>query len=192
MTTITSIDIMNAALRRAGQDPILSEDDDSTRARTVKAEYPIILKSLTRSHPWRHATAYRKLSPISPKPAEIFDFAYAFQLPQDCLRMLSTDMDVLARWSEIEGGLVVCDQGALTVKFIRLVEDTSKFGASFTEVFIWQLAAAIAPMLTNSTERAKLCSDRAKEELVTARSFDAQIGMLDRVIADDFTRGRRY
>lgn len=189
---ITKLDIQNAALGRVGQEPILSEDDDSTRARAVKAEYALCLENLTRSHPWRHATAYTGLNLVTPKPADVFDFPFVFQLPQDCTRVISTSLDQMALWTEIENRRIACHSSTLSVKFIRLVEDVSKMGANFRDVLAWMIARNVGPLLTASTERMKICAEMYQSELELARSFDAQIGMLDRVASPTFPRNRRY
>lgn len=194
MSISTRIELMNAALVRVGSEPILSEDDDSTRARTVKTEYHLQLEYLTRSHPWRHATAYTSLNQITPKPADVFDFHHVFQLPTDCLRVISTDLDPLAEWTEIEGRRIAANTPAMRVKFIRLVTDVSKFSANFKEALAWLIARNIAPGLSSSTERARLCHEMFDSTLETARTFDAQVGNLERLAGDDIwsRRGRRY
>jgi hypothetical protein len=153
----SKIDILNSALVRMGAEPILSEDDGSARARIVKTEYPFALAMLTRSHPWRHATGYSQLAQITPKPAEIFDLAYVYQLPTDCLRMLANNLGRYEKWTEIAGGMLACDNsGPLSIKYVRLITDSDKFGANFIEALIWLLAKNCCYAITkrNSDKRA--------------------------------------
>lgn len=189
----SKIDIINSALVRMGSEPILNEDDGSTRARIVKNEWPFALAMLTRSHPWRHATAYSQLAKITPKPVEIFDATYVYQIPTDCLRIFGTSLGTYDNWQEIEGLRLATDNsGPLAIKFVRLVTDSDKFGANFIEALIWLLAKNCCFAISNSVERAADCAKNFEFELSQARSFDAQIGSLPRVQSSDYIDSRRY
>lgn len=185
------VDIMNSALIKLGAECIISEDDSSTRARLCKRRYPSVRDALLRSHPWNFAMAYSQLAEVSPKPDDVFDYERVFQLPSDCLRVISTNLPVDVRWEEIENGRIAADTAEIYVKFVRKISDVTKFDANFVEVLALALAADIAYSLTQSTAQREEARESLRKELATARSYDAQVGSVRRVISDDWLDTRR-
>lgn len=185
------VDIMNSALIKLGAECIISEDDSSTRARLCKRRYPFVRDALLRSHPWNFAMAYSQLAEVSPKPDDVFDYERVFQLPSDCLRVISTNLPVDVRWEEIENGRIAADTAEIYVKFVRKISDVTKFDANFVEVLALALAADIAYSLTQSTAQREEARESLRKELATARSYDAQVGSVRRVISDDWLDTRR-
>ena len=79
-------DICNSALVKLGVNRILSLDDTSVEGRTCKEQYPKILKSLLRSHPWKFAIVRASLNKLVQKPA--FEFDYYYQVtPEEILKV---------------------------------------------------------------------------------------------------------
>lgn len=185
------VDIMNSALIKLGAERIISEDDSSTRARLCKERYPSVRDALLRSHPWNFAMAYSQLAEVTPKPDDVFDYERVFQLPPDCLRVISTNLPVDVRWEEIENGRIAADTAEIYVKFVRKISDVTKFDANFVEVLALALAADIAYSLTQSTAQREEARESLRKELATARSYDAQVGSVRRVISDDWLDTRR-
>ena len=185
------VDIMNSALIKLGAERIISEDDSSTRARLCKERYPSVRDALLRSHPWNFAMAYSQLAEVTPKPGDVFDYERVFQLPSDCLRVISTNLPVDVRWEEIENGRIAADTAEIYVKFVRKISDVTKFDANFVEVLALALAADIAYSLTQSTAQREEARESLRKELATARSYDAQVGSVRRVISDDWLDTRR-
>lgn len=189
VTSVTQI--QNSALIKLGAEQINSEDDLNKRARLVKEQYPKVRDDLLRAHPWRFAVARVALSPISPTPDDFFDFDYVFQLPADCLRPIGNDLCDTEEWA-VEDRYFVCNQSTVTLKYIKKVENVSKFDDNFCEVLAWCLAADIAYALTQNVARESAAQASRDKALMTARSFNAQQGSPPRVSADDFVRVRRY
>lgn len=182
---------MNSALVNVGAEPIVAEGDNSLRARTVSLKYPIVLEALLAGHPWNFATAYATLAAISPKPADVFDYEFVFQLPADCLRVTHTNLGRYEEWEEIEGRRIACNVSELKIKHIKNVADVSKYSASFVNALSWALSADIAYPLTQSSAQQEAADSRAKIFLATARSFDAQVGSVRRVESEDWLDVRR-
>ena len=182
---------MNSALVNVGAEPIVAETDDSVRARLVAMKFPIVLEAMLAGHPWNFATAYATLAAISPKPADVFDYEFVFQLPADCLRVSDTNLGGYEDWEEIEGRRIACNVSELKIKYIKNVADVSKYSASFVNALSWALTADIAYPLTQSTAQQDSADSRAKLFLATARSFDAQVGSVRRVKSEDWLDARR-
>lgn len=189
VTSVTQI--QNSALIKLGAEPINSEDDESKRARLVKEQYPKVRDALLRSHPWKFARTRATLTPIDPKPDGYSDFRSVYQLPADCLRVVQTDLDDEAHW-DVEDTLLLCNEPTVTIKYIRRVENVTKFDDNFCEVLAWDLAADIAYALTQNVARESSAQSSRDKALMVARSFNAQQGSPPRVSADRILRSRRY
>jgi hypothetical protein len=188
----TETQIINSALNKMGAERILSIDDNSDRARLMKNQYYIKRDELLRMHPWRFSTAYVQLAAIT-KPAAVFDFDYAYQLPSNCARVFKTSLPSSAKWSEIEGGLLVTDyldSDGLRVKYGKIITDVTKYDASFVELLAWFLAADTVYAITQSRQAASDAQATFDRMLTTARSYSAQVGSGDVVVADDWVNAR--
>jgi len=144
-----------------------------------------------RSHPWKFAISYQELAQVSPQPDDVFDYDYVYQLPSDCLRVLSTDLPVDSNWTEIEGGRIACNSSTLIVKFIKRIEDVSAFDANFCEVLSWEIAVDIAYALTQSSSAVQTAEAGLKKAIGEARSYSAQIGSVTQVNSSGWLDARR-
>lgn len=189
VTSVTQI--QNSALIKLGAERIISEDDESVRARLVKERYAPLRDDLLRAHPWKFARGRESLALIDPVPTTFsgWDFDYIFQLPSDCLRVIETNLFTDEEWN-VEGRYLACNSSTVMIKFIKKIEDVSKFDDNFCEVLAWSLAADIAYALTQSTAREESAKASFEKKLMEARSFNAQQGSVQKVIADDWLNAR--
>lgn len=188
VTSVTQI--LNSALIKLGAERIISEDDGSTRARIVKEQYPKIRDQLLRSHPWAFARARASLALVDPVPANVWDYDYVYQLPNDCLRVIQTNLCDDDAWA-IEDRYLLCNVSEVKIRYIKKVTDVAKFDDNFCEVLAWALAADIVYALTQSTSREENAKSIYEKMLMEARSFNAQQGSVQRVVADDWLNARR-
>lgn len=184
---VTEVEICNSALAKVGAARILTLDDDSEEARLCKTLFYRLRDKLLRSHPWRFATRRVALGPLVTAP--IYEFQNAFQLPNDCLRVLAIDGNDSEEWKE-ESGQLLCNLDSVNIKYIWKNEDTSSYDSNFVEVLAFDLAVELCmPLAQNATLRATLVDER-KLALREARSFNAQVGSVDRVKADTWLNAR--
>jgi hypothetical protein len=191
MAATSEVEIMNSALIKVGAERIITPDDANNRARLCKEQYPKVRDALLRAHPWKFSTSYASLAVITPKPAEIFEYAYAYQLPSDCARIFKTNLDVNDEWQEIAGGMLVCNTSAVSIKYSKRITNVAQYDDSFCEVLAYALAMDIAYALTQSTAQVDKMERGFKDSLAQARSHSAQIGSVQRVISDDWLSARR-
>lgn len=183
--------IMNSALVKLGADRILSPNDDSNRARLVKAQYPLRRDALLASHPWRFNKGYQELAMITPKPPEYFDYAYAFQLPSDCARVFTIDGCGVESWEEVGNGVLLCNKSTVIAKYGRKITDASKFDANFAECLAWDLASDLAYSLIESASQVQTLREIADREMARARSYSAQRASIKQVGAQSWLNARR-
>lgn len=184
---ITDVAICNSALAKIGVERILSLNDNSVAAKICKEQYEKIRDELLYSHPWNFAMARVALAPLVTPP--IFGWDHQYQLPADALRVVDSDLCQPAQW-HVEGRLFMCNSEAAAIKYIRKVTDASQFTPGFAEVLATKLAADISFSLVQSVQLKATLEDEYERKLRTARSFDAQESMGDRVYANSWLTAR--
>lgn len=170
MTSV--VEICNSALNKIGANTINSLSEDSQEARLCKAQFTRLRDALLRSHPWNFALHRAVLARLADPPA--FDFAYQYQLPGDCLRLLQLQ-DPATRF-RIEGRQLLTDAEAARVLYIRRVTDPNRFDALFGEALATRLAAEIAFAVANSRSLGEEMLKLARDAIRDAKTRDAQEG----------------
>lgn len=82
MTSV--VDICNLALSHIRAGSINSIDESSLQAQVCKLHYPFSRDFMLRETAWGFA---RRIKPLSVVTTEIFNWAYAYQYPSDCLKI---------------------------------------------------------------------------------------------------------
>ncbi len=181
---LSQIDLCSRALLKVGATSISSFDEGTIEAEVAASLYPTVRDALLSAHPWNFATMQKRLAMLSAPP--VADYQSAFQLPVDCIRVLSAGTD--GRGSGLTYRIVQrqlltdVDEAILTYIFRPLETDFPPF---FDIVLIAQLAAEFCIPLTDSTSRWEALRDVAEQELRRARLIDAQEETTGRL--DDFT-----
>jgi len=80
----SQVEICNLALSNIRVGSINSIDEASVSAQYCKLKYDIVLDSVLRGAPWNFA---RKQTALALNTDELFDWAYCYQYPSDCLRI---------------------------------------------------------------------------------------------------------
>ncbi len=162
MDTIT---VCNAALARLGEARISDLEEDTAAGRACALNLPLARDEVLRAHWWNFATERAELSRLAEAP--LFGYAYAYQLPVQCLRVLevngvSGSGAPDAEW-EIEGGKLLSDEPGVHVRFIKQVTDLDLFDPLALEALVVLMAAKVAPAIQGgSTAKAA----ELKEEFV--------------------------
>ena len=171
--SIGSIAICSRALLKLGSSGISSFDEGTAEAEIAANLYPMARDALLSVYPWSFAVAQKSLPKLAASP--IADFANAFRLPQDFLRVLSAGIGRKARGMSfriIENRLHTNSESVNLTYIFR--PDEKNFPPYFTQVLIARLAAEFCIPLTESTSRAELLMKIAEEEFKRARLVDAQ------------------
>ena len=129
--------------------------------------------ALLSAHPWNFATYQMNLPKLSSSP--IADFANAFQLPADCIRVLSAGTAGRGQGAvyKIIQRQVLTDVDEVVLTYVSR-PDEADFPAFFDIALIAQLAAEFCIPLTDSTGRWEILQKLAEGELRRARLIDAQ------------------
>lgn len=136
--------VVNAALVKLGEKPITSMDDQVKAAELAKLRYDSIRQSALTMHRWNFAKDRLALTPLSSTPA--FGFAYQFERPSSCLRVIGTG-GVPYR---LEGSRILCDSNVLYLEFTKDVTNPQEWTIYFSELVVALLAKELAWAITQS------------------------------------------
>ena len=170
---LTAIGLSNRALVKLGAAPIGGFDDGTAEAEAAGALYEATRDALLSAHPWSFATAQADLARLAGEP--LADFAYAYQLPPDFLRVLSAGPDGRGAGLtyRINGSRLLCDADAVVLTYVYR-PDESDFPPFFDQMLIARLTAEFCIPVTESTARAEFLFRLAEDEYRRAKLVDAQ------------------
>ncbi|CAA7613102.1 conserved hypothetical protein [Candidatus Terasakiella magnetica] len=170
---LSAIALCSRALIRIGAAPIASFDDGSAEAEVAANLYPPIRDAMLSSHPWSFATGQVSLSRLAAEP--LADFAAAFQLPGDFLRVLSAGGSGRGQGLtfRIHENRLLCDADAVVLTYVFRPSE-SAFPPYFDHMLIARLSAEFCIPVTESTARAQFLFRLAEDEFRRAKLIDAQ------------------
>lgn len=182
----STTDICNQALSLLGEQTITSLADATKRAQLCNTFYPKVRDAVLRAHPWNSAVKRVVLAPLSDSPA--WGYMYQFQLPGDCLRVLSLDDTDIA--FKIEGRKLLCDENTVNMLYIARVEDVNEYDALLIDTLAARLASELAFPITHSKTMVEAMFGLYKDKLREARNIDGQEGTPDSFEINDLAEVR--
>lgn len=161
---ISDVAIANRALTKLGEARIISFGDDNKAARSMAANYYIIRDAELRRRKWRFSLKRAQIPALADVP--VFGYAYAYQLPADCLSILSigdfspgVDLSDYRQsidaslWS-LEGRTILTDLPApLNLRYKARITDPTQFDLAFVEAFASRLAWELCEEITQSSQK---------------------------------------
>ncbi|MFO1145637.1 MAG: hypothetical protein U1E33_03340 [Rhodospirillales bacterium] len=170
---LSQIDLCSRALLKVGARTITSFEEGTAEAEVAASLYPTVRDATLSAHPWNFATAQMNLSKLATPP--IADFANAFQIPADCIRVLSAGTSGRSQGItyKIVQRCVFTDVDEVVLTYVAR-PDERDFPAFFDMALIAQLAAEFCIPLTDSTSRWETLQRLAEAQLRRAKLIDAQ------------------
>jgi hypothetical protein len=121
----------------------------------------------------------KMLDPLVPA----FGYAYMYDLPEDCERVLSLEEDPDYEW-ETEGRQLLTDKGpsggtssaptGLAVRYAKKIMDPDLYDSQLTTVLVARLACEISEELTQSTQKKDQLREDYENLMSEAKRLDAQ------------------
>lgn len=183
----SDIDVINSALSKLGEQPILAVTDPSPPGRLANRTYNDIRDALLREYVWNFATKRASLAADAVAPE--WGYARAFSFPSDFLRLISINNDFDQDWRS-EGGRIVTDMTApLQIKYVALVSVDS-MDSTFREALAARLAMDWAESLTQTSTVVASMSAMYKNKLQVARVSDGQEDRLKIIDANELIEAR--
>mgnify|MGYP003141291665 CR=1 FL=1 len=190
----TEVSICANALRRLGDDPIVSLTDDTERARLCNAFYSEARDDVLRSHPWNFAITRQQLSQLSATP--LYQYSYQYALPTDpfCLRVLEMEYsDYVFKIEHLAGTgrVLLTDEGTAKIIYIARITDTAQFDSLFIDTLTAKLSVDLAYPVTGSVQLQQSMQKLFESKLREARSVDGQEGFQDDLVSPTFIDFRK-
>ncbi len=172
-------EICNLALGHLGEGRVTSLEEDSVAARACALHFAAVRDQVLRSHRWNFAQDRVSLAQLAEAPA--FGWAYQYELPADCLRVLEFNGTEIGDWISnefvIEGRKLLTDAGTARLVYLKRIVDVSLYDALFVEALAVKLAIVLSETIRGTTGKtAEL--ERAYQSVVApmARRVDANEG----------------
>lgn len=173
-------DIANDALTILGAATINAITDQSNQARAINAVWNTERDSELRKHRWKFAITRASLPALTDAPAS-GPYTQWFQLPSGCLRVLDVgDSYPGADLSDyrsgpttddysIEGGKILSNLPApLSIRYSRVITDTTQWDAAFCAAFAARLAYRTCYRITQSNAQQKTAAGDYKDAIQEA------------------------
>jgi len=183
---MSNVDICNQALTFLAADRITSLTQNSENARRCNAIFEQTRDEVLRGHPWNFAMERVSLAVLDDEPT--YEFSVAYQLPADCLRVVSTNTTDMEY--KIEGRKLLCDYTGVKIRYIKRIEDPVQFDANFIEALAAKIATKLAYAITESKTLFDASVKWYAEIMADARSADAQEGTPDEYRDGDWLDAR--
>ena len=170
---LSPVALCSRALMKIGAQPIQSFYDDTMEAEFSVALFAPIRDALLSAYPWRFAVSQITLARLNDAP--LADYQYAYQLPNDCLRVLSVGDQGSSRGVVYRrvGNTLHTDAEALILDYIFRPDDETA-PPYFEQALMARLAAEFCLPLTENTSRADMLYRLANIEFEAAKRIDAQ------------------
>lgn len=188
----SQIAIINLALTKIGEERITTLADANKTTRVVNAVFDILRDAELRARLWSFTIKRAQLAANTTVP--LFGYGRAYDLPTDCLRLLSIN-----NWNlgpdqsdyrsgmdrgpfTIEGRQIITDAETdtttgtpiqMNIVYVQQITDTSLWDAMFTHYFAARLAVELAEPLTQSQSKKESASQWARELLGEATRANA-------------------
>jgi hypothetical protein len=174
----SEVSLANLALQMLGRGKfITSLDENDQAARVMRHHLPYVRDAVLRAYPWNFAQRRAELAETDTPPA--FEFAHAYNLPEDCLWMHTVYEGNSYNW-KIENGQILTDMGSpLYVKYTARVTDLASSDPLFFQALAARLAADCAVTITESVDKGANMFSIYQSKLREARAVDAQEGQPD-------------
>ncbi|SCM79743.1 conserved hypothetical protein [uncultured Pleomorphomonas sp.] len=202
----STVSICNLALGHLGADKIDALSEASTEARACNRFYGQTLDALLAAGPpWRFARQEAVLAEVSGVAAG--RWAHAYALPVDLLRVRAVRpadgalAGVLLPGDlrgaedgypyELFGDRLLTDLSPAALRYIRRVDDPSKFPPLFVEALSWHLAARLAMPLTRDAGQRQAAFQMALQTQAAASAADANDERAGSGFLSDYERVRQ-
>lgn len=186
---MTEVDIANMALTKCGEEAVLVQIDDKTKAgRLCTQNYPIARRSTLAKHPWKFAITRVILDVnIDAKPA--FGWQSAYLLPDNYIRTVSVNGHD-EPWTREGNYLLTQLSGPINLRYVYDILEVDKYDPLFCDMLAADLANRICYAITQSDSRVNTVMQEAERIAKKARHTDAIEQSPQHLIADDFDEVR--
>ena len=197
-------DICNIACVLLGDQTIVSINDNTKRAQTLKSMYDVVRKAMLRKNAWKFSLIKTQIASITPALPIPPPFNQAFAMPpgDQCLRLWDigntrqtlgylnyrTGLEKLYLW---QGNTIFTQLASpLWIHYSQDITDTTQFDPSFVWAFGARLADVCCETITQSSQKRAQAQAEYKKALWEAETTNAIEQLPDGMADDSWTLGR--
>ena len=194
MTSV--VEICNSALNILGANNITALTEDSKNARLCNQRYEPLRDAVFREHTWNCLIKRVELAQDTDTPTH--EYSYQYQLPSDCIRVLSlggyhngssSNLDGGQKF-KVEGRKILTDEETVYLIYSARITDPTQYDTLLIESLVSRLAAELCYAVTSSTSLAVALKSDYQEKLRLARHADATEGTADVLDSSTFINAR--
>lgn len=188
------IEIINRALSKIGETRIRSLDQETKAAGLAMSMFDMVRDAELSAHNWNFAKDRILIPAMVDTP--VFGWAYQYQIPSDCLRIL-----LAGSWPQafvgdyigwdtsqytIEGTRILTNIGpALSLQYIKQITDTGIYPLTFVDALACKLAVEMAESIQGSNQdKKKVLWAEYDRSIQTAKTINA-ISLPPQMVQDD-------
>ena len=191
---------LNDALAQIGQPRITAIDDGSVSANHCQTLWPPLRQAMLRSHHWNFAEARIELAQNVTAPT--FEWAYAYDLPADLLKVKEVNGGEPVPYStdtwwpvstgyKIEGRQLLSNDGIVKIVYVKDVENPDLWDALFYQAAAAWLASKLAMAIAKNAQMSQALLQQAHAVLLPlAMTVDGQEMTTPQLRNDTLTWGR--
>ena len=181
--------IINMALVMLQTNPAQSLDQGTPHLTAALTFYDSAVDEVLRAHRWNFAL--RRITLPRMASAPVFGYRYAYQLPEDCLRVLVVSSARLESESAAQSGAygyepptdpllyrveadqIVTNEETLYLRYVARLTDPTRYDALFIDALTANLAMKLAYALAGTSSQQELLTRLYGDYLAQARSVSA-------------------
>lgn len=169
-------DIYNNSLQKVSRSRITAVDDGSYEANLCNELFTRVLDNTLYEHPWSSCMKRIALTKLSEAPAA--KYVNAFQLPNDCVRLVQAYYDSGAesfdfQW-QIEGRTLVTDAEAVYIWYVFRPTNYEQLNSPLIECLVYKMAIELAtPLQLERDDALALRQEYETNILPRAKALDS-------------------
>ena len=168
----TKVSISSNALLLLGDQPINDFTDNSTRARLASNLWEHTKDAMIRAHHWACCIKRVQLAPEVATPA--FQYSYAYNLPGDCLNVLSIDAFEYPINHKVEGQQILANDNPIYLRYIFRNDIVESWDAGLVDIMTSAMAAAMCYPITRDAKLKQYYESEVFGKLRKIRAVDSQ------------------
>jgi hypothetical protein len=168
----TDVSMCSNALLMLGAQPINDFNENNDRARLASNLYPNVRDWILRRHPWNCAVKRVALAPDATAP--VFDYSYAFSIPDDWLKTLQVGYYGDEVDHRHEGRKILSNDNPLYLRYIFRNDVPATWDTSLVFVVTLAMCALMAYSITKSASLEDTKTKLFMNELRNAGALDGQ------------------
>jgi hypothetical protein len=172
----SKVDICNIALTvHLGAQPISAFSDDTKEGLLALTSYDELRDAVLAAHPWNCASKRTSLTALEAAPE--WGYTYAYQRPDDGLRILEINGETADWMWQVEDGKILCDfESPIEIRYIYRNETVSRYDPELVMAISYMLAMSWVEPLVKAANLKEVISKLYGAALSSARSTDGQEG----------------